>query len=78
LIGTTLDTQTIFNAAVSLAGFMGGWILNNIYKAIERLEDDSRSTSAKYVRRDDYREDMSEVKTLLARISDKLDHKADK
>lgn len=78
MIGANLDTQTIFNAAVSLAGFMGGWILNNIYKAIERLEDDSRSTSAKYVRRDDYREDMSEVKTLLARISDKLDHKADK
>jgi len=73
-----MDTQTIFNAAISVAGFFGGWILNNIYKAIERLEDDSRSTSAKYVRRDDYREDMHEVKTLLARISDKLDNKADK
>lgn len=73
-----MDTQTIFNAAVSVAGFLGGWVLNNIYKAIERLEDDARSTPAKYVRRDDYREDMNEVKNLLGKISDKLDKKEDK
>lgn len=68
----------IFNAAVSLAGFLGGWILNNIYKAIERLEEEARTTPAKYVRRDDYREDMTEVKSLLSKISDKLDKKEDK
>ena len=68
----------IFNAAVSLAGFLGGWILNNIYKAIERLEEEARTTPAKYVRRDDYREDMTEVKNLLSKISDKLDKKEDK
>jgi len=73
-----VDNQTIFNAAVSVVGFFGGWILNNIYKAIERLEEDARSTPAKYVRRDDYREDMNEVKFLLSKISDKLDHKVDK
>jgi len=73
-----LDNQMIFNAAVSLAGFLGGWVLNNIYKAIERLEDEARTSPAKYVRRDDYREDMSEVKTLLGKISDKLDNKEDK
>jgi len=68
----------IFNAAVSLAGFLGGWVLNNIYKAIERLEDEARTSPAKYVRRDDYREDMNEVKNLLGKISDKLDNKEDK
>lgn len=68
----------IFNAAVSLVGFLGGWVLNNIYKAIERLEEEARTTPAKYVRRDDYREDMTEVKNLLFKISDKLDHKMDK
>lgn len=73
-----METQFIFNIAVSIAGFLGGWILNNIYKAIERLEEDARSTPAKYVRRDDYREDMNEVKFLLSKISDKLDHKVDK
>ena len=73
-----MDTQSLFNVAVTLAGFLGGWILNNIYKAIERLEEDARATPAKYVRRDDYREDMNEVKFLLSKISDKLDHKVDK
>lgn len=68
----------IFNAAVSLAGFLGGWVLNNIYKAIERLEEEARTSPAKYVRRDDYREDMNEVKNLLGKISDKLDNKEDK
>lgn len=73
-----MDNQTIFNAAVSLAGFLGGWVLNNIYKAIERLEEEARTSPAKYVRRDDYREDMNEVKNLLGKISDKLDNKEDK
>ena len=73
-----MDNQMIFNAAVSLAGFLGGWILNNIYKAIERLEEEDRTSPAKYVRRDDYREDMNEVKNLLGKISDKLDKKEDK
>ena len=68
----------IFNAAVSLAGFLGGWVLNNIYKAIERLEEEARTSPAKYVRRDDYREDMNEVKTLLSKTSDMLDKKEDK
>ena len=73
-----MDNQMIFNAAVSLAGILGGWVLNNIYKAIERLEEETRSSPAKYVRRDDYREDMHEVKSLLGKISDKLDNKEDK
>ena len=58
--------------------FICVWILNNIYKAIERLEEEARTTPAKYVRRDDYREDMHEVKSLLGKISDKLDNKEDK
>lgn len=73
-----MDNQMIFNAAVSLAGFLGGWVLNNIYKAIERLEEEARTSPAKYVRRDDYREDMNDVKNLLGKISDKLDKKEDK
>jgi hypothetical protein len=73
-----MESQFIFNIAVSLAGFFGGWILSHIYRAIERLDADIRSMPARYVRRDDYRDDMSEIKTLLGKISDKLDHKVDK
>jgi hypothetical protein len=73
-----MESQLIFNIAVSLAGFFGGWILSHIYRAIERMDSDIRSMPARYVRRDDYRDDMSEIKTLLGKISDKLDHKVDK
>jgi hypothetical protein len=73
-----MESQFIFNIAVSLAGFFGGWILSHIYKAIERLDSDLRSMPARYVRREDYRDDMAEIKNLLSKISDKLDNKVDK
>jgi hypothetical protein len=73
-----MESQLIFNIAVSLAGFFGGWILSHIYKAIERLDSDLRSMPARYVRREDYRDDMAEIKNLLGKISDKLDNKVDK
>ncbi len=37
-----MDYQTLFNMAVGLAAFFGGWTLNNITKAIERLDKDVR------------------------------------
>ncbi len=73
-----MESQLIFNIAVSLAGFFGGWILSHIYKAIERLDSDLRSMPTRYVRREDYRDDMQEIKNLLSKISDKLDNKVDK
>ena len=73
-----MESQYIFNIAVSVTGFFGGWILSHIYRAIERLDSDIRSMPARYVRRDDYRDDMADVKNLLSKISDKLDHKVDK
>jgi len=73
-----MESQFIFNIAVSVAGFFGGWILSHIYRAIERLDSDIRTMPARYVRRDDYRDDMADVKNLLSKISDKLDHKVDK
>lgn len=74
----TVDYQVLFNGAVTLAAFFGGWILNNIYKAVERLDADVRAIPHNYVSRDDYRQDLQEVKKLLGKIFDKLDGKADK
>jgi hypothetical protein len=73
-----MDTQILFNIAVSLAGFLGGWVLNNIYRSLERLDSDVRAMPFNYVSRDDYRADMREVKDMLAKIFDKLDNKVDK
>lgn len=73
-----MDIQTLFNIAVSLAGFFGGWTLNNIYRAIERLDSDVRNMPHMYVGREDYRSDIKELKDMLGRIFDRLDGKADK
>jgi hypothetical protein len=73
-----MDYQVLFNIAVAVAGFFGGWTLNRIYQAIDRLDNDVRHMPANYVGRDDYRADMSEVKAMLGRIFDRLDNKADK
>jgi hypothetical protein len=73
-----MDTQVLFNIAVSTAGFFGGWTLNNIYRSIEKLDKDVRAMPHTYVARADYREDISEVKGILNKIFDKLEHKVDK
>ena len=73
-----MDTQVLFNIAVSLEGFLGGWILNIIYRSLERLDTDVRAMPLNYVGRDDYRADMRDVKDMLGKIFDKLDSKVDK
>ena len=73
-----MDTQTLFNVAVSIAGFLGGWILNNIYQSIRILDKDVRSLPHHYVSKDDYHRDIGEIKEICKQIFSKLDAKADK
>ena len=73
-----MDGQMIFNSLVALAGFMGGWILNNISRSIAVLDRDVRNMPLTYVTRADYRADIEEIKAMLNRINDKLDDKVDK
>ncbi len=73
-----MDFQILFNIAIGLAGAFGGWILSNIYRSIERLDADVRAMPHTYVTRDDYKEDIREVKVMLGKVMDKLDGKADK
>lgn len=72
------DAQILFNIVVGIAGMFGGWILNNISRSIERLDKDVRQMPLTYVTRADYRNDIDEIKSILGRIWDKLDDKADK
>ena len=73
-----MDYQVLFNGAVALATFFGGWVLNNITKAIERLDSDVRAMPHEYVVKNDYKDDLREVKDLCRQIFEKLDGKADK
>ena len=73
-----MDTQTLFNVAVTLAGGLGGWVLNNIWQSIRTLDKDVRQMPHLYVTKEDYKSDIREIKQMLGKISDKLDEKADK
>ena len=73
-----METQQVFNVIVGLAAFFGGWVLNNITKAIERLDNDVRDMPHEYVSKDDFHRDIDEIKEICKQIFDKLDNKADK
>ena len=73
-----MDYQVLFNIAVAIGGFFGGWTLNRIYNAIDRLDSDVRNMPLHYVSRDDYRTDIKDIRDMLGKIFDRLDGKADK
>ena len=73
-----MDSQAIFNIVVGIAAFFGGWVLNNITKAIERLDTDVREMPKTYVAKEDYHRDVDEIKDICKQIVNKLDSKVDK
>lgn len=80
-----METQILFNIIVGVAGVFGGWILNNISRSIEKLDEDVREMPLTYVTQDAYNRDQAryardidEIKDMLGKIFDKLDGKADK
>jgi hypothetical protein len=73
-----MDYQVLFNLAVAIAAFFGGWVLNSIYRSIERLDKDVRDLPHTYVSKDDYRHDIDEIKAMLGKIFDKLESKVDR
>ena len=84
-----VDYQVLFNIAFGIAGFFGGWVLNNLSKSIERLDIDVRAMPHTYVSKDDWRVAMTEMKdemrsgfdrieVNLNNVFKKLDKKEDK
>ncbi len=79
------EGQVIFNIIVGVAGVFGGWILNNISRSIEKLDEDVREMPLTYVTQDSYnrdqdryQRDIDEIKSMLRLIFDRLENKADK
>jgi len=44
-----MDTQTSFNLAVAIGGFLGGWVLNNLKDSIQNLQASDKSLAFKDV-----------------------------
>lgn len=73
-----MDTQTLVNVAIGIAGFLGAFILNSISNKIQRLDDDVRKIERNTVTREEARHDMDEIKDMFQRIWTRLEQKADK
>lgn len=73
-----MDNQQIFNIVVAIAGFLAVYVWNGMTRKVQKLEDKITELPKEYVAKDDYRQDISDIKQILKQIFDKLDGKADK
>jgi hypothetical protein len=73
-----LEPQFLINILFATAGAAFGWILNTISRSIIRIEDRIAEMPMMYVNREDYREDIHDIKGMLGKIFDRLDQKADR
>ena len=73
-----MEYQMMFNLAIVAVSFFGGWMVNRVFTLIERLDKDMKVIPEKYIAKDDYREDIREIKDLLGAIFKRLEGKADK
>lgn len=81
--------QMMFNIAITLIGFLGGWVLNSLKASMEALQKADHELTIKvqsvevlvagsYVKREDLDKLGTAIFTKLDRIEVKLDSKADK
>lgn len=73
-----MDNQQLFNLVVSVAGFLAAYVINNLTRTIQKLEDKVNDMPHSYLAKDDYRSDIADIKSILKQIFDKLDNKQDK
>ena len=64
----------LFGAALAVAG----WFARELWSAVQELKSDLAKLPLFYVARQDYRDDMKDVKDMLNKIFDRLDGKQDK
>ena len=63
---------------MALVGFIGGWMVNRVFVLLDRIDADMKAIPMQYVAKEDYREDIREVKEMLGAIFKRLENKADK
>ena len=73
-----MEPQWLINLGFGAAGAFGMWILNRLSTSVEKIEDSLKDIPVRYVAKDDYRQDIAEIKTMLHDIYKELRNKADK
>lgn len=73
-----MDGQQIFNFIVGGTGFLLVYIFTRLTMDIAKIEEEIKDLPHVYVSKDDYKDDIKEIKDILKQIFEKLDSKADK
>ena len=77
-----MDVQNTINLIGGAVISVLGWFARELWEEVKNLKDEvvemERDILSNHVRRDDYKQDMREIKDLLGKIFDKLENKADK
>lgn len=77
-----MDYQLLFNVAFSFILFLVGWFVRIAYDAANAMKHDlmtlERELHSSFVRREDYKEDIREIKDLLLSIQERMNSKVDK
>ena len=73
-----MEFQTGFNIFLGIVSFGGGWLVNRVFVLLDRMDSDMKQIPEKDVAKDDYREDIRDIKEMLGAIFKRLENKADK
>lgn len=77
-----MDWQSLINLAIGSAFSIAGWFARSMFAAVSSLKDDlsrlREEIARDLVRKDDFRDELREIKAGLERIYDKLDGKEDR
>ena len=77
-----MSTQELINLALIAAASVLGWFAREMWSAVKELKGDLAKLREElpraYITRDDYKDDIREIKAMLTKLFDRLDHKVDK
>ena len=77
-----MEPQNLIDTILGIGFTVLGWFARELWSAVKDLKSDlsklKEDLPRTYIARDDYREDMNEIKSMLSKIFDKLDNKQDK
>ena len=77
-----MENQHLINALLASGFTVLGWFARELWAAVKELKADlaklREDLPREYVIRTDYREDIRDIKAMLAKIFEKLEAKADR
>ena len=77
-----MDNQSLFNLIAGSSLTVIGWFARELWTAVKELKFDlgklREELPRTYVVREDYKQDIRELKEMISKLFDKLDGKTDK